>query len=429
MKEIPRDFAPPRGMRDFYPEDMTLRQAIVDAWREAAAASGFAPYDACVVENLDLLRRKAGEEIVDQIYAFRDKSGRELALRPEMTPTLARMVAARQGALTFPLKWTTIAQCFRYERMTRGRKREHYQWNLDIVGEPSPAAEVEVIATAVAALDRLGLDRGDYRVRYSSRELLAAMLDRLGVPADQHPAAFLALDKRGKLDDDAIGVLLETEGLAADARARVFELMQVATLEQALELAGRAADASLRARLDRFHDGLTAFDLTAVLHFDIGVIRGLAYYTGIVFEGFDTAGELRAIFGGGRYDNLLASVGGAAATGVGLGFGDVVIAELLAARGLLPDGSGRVDLCVGFMTEDEQSLAMRITAARRRSGQRVDLATAPEKPKRFFHRSAASGAARALYIGPDDRAAGTVKLKTLADRSEEMVAIEGLIGG
>ena len=169
---------PPRGMRDFFPEEMAVRNRLFDAWRASARCFGFVPYDACVVESLDLLRRKAGEEIVDQIYHFTDKSGRELALRPEMTPTLARMVASRQGSLNLPLKWYTIAQCFRYERTTRGRKREHFQWNLDVIGESSVSAEVEVIGAAVNALLSLGLCAGQFRVHYSSRALLTDPCDQ-----------------------------------------------------------------------------------------------------------------------------------------------------------------------------------------------------------------------------------------------------------
>ncbi len=409
-------------MRDFYPEDMALRQVVFEAWNTAAALSGFVPYDACVVESLELLTRKAGEEIVEQIYAFKDKSGRDLALRPEMTPSLARMVAARQGSLTFPLKWTTIAQCFRYERTTRGRKREHYQWNLDIIGEPSPAAEAEVIATAVTALERLGLTRDDFRVAFSSRTLLAALLDRLGITPEHHAATFLALDKRGKVDDQAIDALLEKEGVGAAARPAVFELMQVQSLEQALDMIGTGG-AAARLQIETFMAHLAALGLTDVVDFDISVIRGLSYYTGIVFEGFDRAGQLRAIFGGGRYDNLLASVGGADATGVGLGFGDVVIAELLAERGLLPAATGTLDLAIGYMTADQQDTAMRIAAAKRRQGCRVDLALAPEKAKKFFQRCSQSAARQALYIGPDDIASGTMRIKTLADRSEETVPL------
>ena len=162
-------FEPPRGMRDFYPEDMAWRNRVFDAFRAAGAAYGFEPYDACVVESYDLLARKAGEEVGEQIYHFRDKSDRHIALRAEMTPTLARMVAQRQGSLAFPLKWTTIAQCFRYERMTKGRKREHYQWNCDIIGEESMLAEVEVLGAACDALRRMGLSSADFKVHVSNR--------------------------------------------------------------------------------------------------------------------------------------------------------------------------------------------------------------------------------------------------------------------
>jgi histidyl-tRNA synthetase len=193
-------FQAPRGMRDFYPEDMAARNAVFDVWKNASSRHGFVPYDACVVEQLSLLKRTSGEEIVDQIYAFTDKSGRELALRPEMTPTLARMVAARQTALTMPLKWYTIAQCFRYERMSKGRKREHYQWNLDIIGEPSVAAEVDVLATAATALSSLGLSAADYRIHFNSRALLADLLSSAGIPPEQHASCLLALDKLGFLE-------------------------------------------------------------------------------------------------------------------------------------------------------------------------------------------------------------------------------------
>ncbi|MGN1359452.1 MAG: ATP phosphoribosyltransferase regulatory subunit, partial [Kiritimatiellia bacterium] len=175
-------FDPPRGMRDFYPEDMAWRERVFGAWRAAAAASGFQSYDACVVESLELLQRKSGEEVSNQIYAFQDKSGRQLALRPEMTPTLARMVAARQRQLKFPIKWTTIAQCFRYERMTRGRKREHYQWNLDIIGEERITAEMELLSTAVSAMRKMGVRDDAWRVHVSSRKLLGELLAKLGIP-------------------------------------------------------------------------------------------------------------------------------------------------------------------------------------------------------------------------------------------------------
>ncbi len=420
-------FAPPRGMRDFYPEEMRLRNAVFNAWRQAARQSGFDEYDACVVESLDLLKRKSGEEIVDQIYHFKDKSNRDLALRPEMTPTLARMVAARQGALNMPLKWFTVAQCFRYERTTRGRKREHYQWNLDVIGETSIAAEAEVIATAAAAMERLGLTADHYRVRFSSRALLSELLLKLGIDASHHAATFLALDKRGKIPDTAIQDLLIKEGVDANAMPTIFSLLEVSTLEQAREMLGEDTPAYLDVK--QFLATLDAYGVADIVVFDIAVIRGLAYYTGIVFEAFDVENKFRAIFGGGRYDNLLGDIGGAPATGVGLGFGDVVIAELIAELNLTPDAADSApDYIIGFMQQEQQETAVRIAAALRRSSKRVEIALHAEKPKAFFKRAGRGAAPQAIYIGPDDIESGTVRIKTLADRSEEEVAIADLLG-
>ena len=297
----PVSFEPPRGMRDFYPEEMTWRDRVFEAFRQAAALHGFAPYDACVVERLELLQRKSGEEVASQIYAFEDKSGRKLALRPEMTPTLARMIAARQGQLHFPLKWSAIAQCFRYERMTRGRKREHYQWNLDIVGEAGVGAEAEILAAAAQALRTMGLPDEAYRIHVNNRALLSELLLKLDIEARHHPAVFLALDKRGKLPDDEIAALLAAEQVPSGGIARAFELLAVQGLDQAAELAGAGSTAV--ARLRELFELAESYGIADRLVFDIGVIRGLAYYTGIVFEAFDTAGKFRAIFGGGRKRN------------------------------------------------------------------------------------------------------------------------------
>ncbi len=408
--------APPRGMRDFYPEDMRLRNRLFDTWRAAAQAAGFQPYDACVVESLELLTRKAGEEIVEQIYAFKDKSDRDLALRPEMTPTLARMVAARQSALEMPLKWYTVAQCFRYERMTRGRKREHYQWNLDIIGSDDVAAEVEVIGTAVEALRRLGLGPDDVGVRVNSRAVLADILDAQGIPPAHHGAVFLALDKRGKQPDEQIAELLAAEGIPAGLAATIMDLAGIASLDDALARLDPAAPSA--AALRRFFALADDAGLTPWLQYDIGVIRGLAYYTGIVFEAFDRAGRFRAIFGGGRYDNLLATVGGKPCTGVGLGFGDVVIGELLAEARAAGEAAAREGVAVGFMAPEQQAAAVRLAARLRQAGECVDLALAPEKPRNFFARADRRRFAEAVYLGPDDVQAGCARRKQLETRTE-----------
>ena len=404
-------FEPPRGMRDFYPADMAWRNRVFDAFRAAGEAAGFQPYDACVVENYDLLARKSGEEVGEQIYHFFDKSERHIALRPEMTPTLARMVAQRQKELSFPIKWTTIAQCFRYERMTKGRKREHYQWNVDIVGEESVMAEVEVVGAAVDALRRMGLSTADFRVHVSSRRFLGALLERSGIPAERHAQVFLALDKRGKMPDAEIAAMLRDGGLSDAEVEAAFAVMDVksfegcAELEEFFRLAGKAGFAD-------------------ALQFDISVIRGLSYYTGIVFECFDAKGEFRAIFGGGRYDNLLGAIGGEQATAVGLGFGDVVVTELLKSRLGENAATGKKGYAVGFMFDEQRDAALAFATALRRRGLSVNLSLSAQKPKKFFSRASQGGAAFAAFIGPDDVAAGEVRVKNLetGEEAKEVLA-------
>jgi len=420
----PVSFSAPRGMRDFYPEDMAVRNAIFEAWTAAARRFGFEPYDACVVESLDLLKRKGGEEIQDQIYWFKDKSDRELALRAEMTPTLARMIAARQNELAFPIKWFTIAQCFRYERMTRGRKREHYQWNLDIIGEASVLAEVEVVMTALQALKQLGLGAGDVRVHVNSRAVLSDLLATLGIPREHHAATFLALDKRGKITDEEIAVLLRANGLTQGSIDATFKVLGLETLEGVAEALGEPTPALVQFRA--FFDLMALYGAADLVKFDISVIRGLGYYTGIVFEGFDTGRSLRAIFGGGRYDNLLGDLGGKPMTGVGLGFGDVVIAELLAETNKLPHPGAQKDLAVSYMEEAQRNTALRVAMALRTAGANTDLALHPEKPKHFFGRTGKAGYRRGIYIGPDDITKGSVRIKNLADRTEQELTLASM---
>ena len=393
-------FEPPRGMRDFYPADMVWRNKVFDAFRAAGEAAGFQPYDACVVENYELLERKSGEEVGSQIYHFADKSDRHLALRPEMTPTLARMVAQKQKELSFPIKWTTIAQCFRYERMTKGRKREHYQWNIDIVGEESVMAEVEIIGAAVDALCRMGLSKADFKVHVSSRKFLGTLLEKSGIATEKHAQVFLALDKRGKMPDSEIAAMLKDGALSEEEVAATFAIMDLKSFAGCPEL----EELFRLAEVAGFAD---------CLEFDISVIRGLSYYTGIVFECFDAAREFRAIFGGGRYDNLLTSIGGEQATAVGLGFGDVVVTELLKSRLGETGVAEKKGYAIGYMFAEQRDAALKFASALRARGEKVDLALSAQKPKKFFSRASQSGALYASFIGPDDVAAGTVRVKNL----------------
>ena len=397
-------------MRDFYPEDMAWRSRVFDAFRAAGEAAGFRQYDACVVESYELLARKAGEEVGEQIYHFFDKSERHLALRAEMTPTLARMVAQRQKELSFPLKWTTIAQCFRYERMTKGRKREHYQWNLDIIGEDSVLAEAEVIGAACDALRRMGLSSSDFKVHVSSRKFLGELLAKSGIAADRHAQVFLALDKRGKMPDSEIAAMLKDGGLADAEVEATFGIMETKSYEACPELV----------ELFRLA-GIAGF--SDCLEFDISVIRGLSYYTGVVFECFDTKGEFRAIFGGGRYDNLLTTIGGEPTSAVGLGFGDVVVTELLKARLGEDAAAARKGVAIGFMFPEQRDAAVLLAARLRKSGECVDLALRSQKPKKFFSHAAESGAAKAVFLGPDDVEKGVARMKDLSTREEKEISL------
>ena len=409
-------FEAPRGMRDFYPEDMVWRNRVFDAFRAAGEAAGFEPYDACVGESYELLARKAGEEVGEQIYHFHDKSDRHIALRAEMTPTLARMVAQRQGSLAFPIKWTTIAQCFRYERMTKGRKREHYQWNCDIVGEESVLAEVEVLGAACDALRRMGLSNADFRVHVSNRALLSELLAASGIPADLHAQVFLALDKRGKMPDEEIAAMLRDGGVDEAGVKATFAIMDLKTLDEAEKFAGAGSPAVAQLReLFRLAE-IAGF--AECLMFDISVIRGLSYYTGIVFECFDAQREFRAIFGGGRYDNLLTTIGGDPATAVGLGFGDVVVTELLKARLGADAPAPKKGVYVGWMFPEQRDAALKLAAKLRAQGECVNLALRKAKPKQFFSRAGASSCAKAVFLGPDDVAAGRAKMKDLVTREE-----------
>lgn len=415
-------FEAPRGMRDFYPEDMAWRNRVFDAFRAAGEAAGFEPYDACVVESYELLARKAGEEVGEQIYHFLDKSERHLALRAEMTPTLARMVAQRQKELPFPLKWTTIAQCFRYERMTKGRKREHYQWNVDIIGEGSILAEVEVIGAAVDALRRMGLSTKDFKVHVSNRRLLSEILAGSGIPSDKHAQVFLALDKRGKMPDEEIAHMLRDGGVSEEGVKKTFEILTLKDLKDVKSLLGSEASRGVDELEELFRLAAIA-GFADALEFDISVIRGLSYYTGIVFECFDTAGEFRAIFGGGRYDNLLTTIGGDPATAVGLGFGDVVVTELLKARLGADAAKAKKGVAVGFMFPEQRDAALGLAAKLRAEGAAVDLALKPQKPKKFFSHADQSGAARAVFVGPDDVEKGVARMKDMESREEREICL------
>ncbi len=413
------ELSAPRGTRDFYPEDLRLRSWLFARFREIAQRFGFEEVDAPVVERAELYQRKAGEEIVDQLYHFQ-LHDRHLALRPELTPSLARMVMARQGALRLPLRWFAIPQCWRYERMTRGRRREHYQWNMDVWGEPDVTAEAELIAALFAALDLLGLAAGDVKLRVNHRRLLEEVVRRLDSRPEAFEAICIVLDKLDKIGAEAVVELLTRTaggiGLSRKVAAELVASLAVRGLEEAARLA--APDSTALAELRRLFELLDAYGLADRVEFDASVVRGLAYYTGIVFEARDAAGALRAVAGGGRYDRLLESLGGKPLPAVGFGFGDAVIEELLAERGKLPELPRRIDAVVYPFGESERAAAVRLVQALRAGGKSAELVLGSVKLKRALADADRAGAARIYVVGPEELSRGVSKVRELATGHE-----------
>lgn len=408
------------GFRDVFPDALARRRRIFGVWRDVAARYAFEEYDGPPLENLDLYTAKSGDEIVEQLYAFNDKGGRSVALRPEMTPTLARMVGQRASALRKPIRWFSIPQLFRYERQQRGRLREHFQLNMDIIGEPGPMADAEVIAAAVDIMRGLGFGPADVRVRVSDRRVLAeALTQGVGVLESEMAGVLSAFDRYEKSKEAAeaaIGKVIADEGRARAVR------QFAAALGDSTQLLEQAAATPLKQCLDTLdHLGMRGY-----VDVDFRIVRGLAYYTGIVFELFDARRELRAICGGGRYDSLLGQIAGTELPMVGFGMGDVVLGELLAERDGPAVADPSTDVFVVAVGEDDMAAVLELAGALRGRGLRVEYALRRMPVGKQLELAAARGARHAIVIGPDERARGEAVVRTLGDKQEVRVPLEEL---
>jgi histidyl-tRNA synthetase len=404
------------GFRDFYPDEFAARAFILDGWRDVARRFGFVEYDGPPLESLDLYTKKSGEEIVGQLYNFTDKGGREVALRPEMTPTFARMVGARANAMRKPVRWFSVPQLFRYERQQKGRLREHFQLNVDIVGEQDVSADAELIAVAVECMRVFGLGPDDVRARVSDRRLLHGILASLGVRDDATPAVFAVIDKLDRQPRDVSREKLAAAGLSPGATDQLLELQKLDSV--AALRAAFGSDKPVGATLDtleRLLGHLDALGVAPWVDVDLTIVRGLAYYTGTVFELFDARGEFRAICGGGRYDNLLASLSDVDLPALGFGMGDVVLGELLKARGRLPAHAAALDYWVAYEDQSQQPDAMRVATTLRRQGSSVEYALRPQQLGKQLDAARKAGALAAVIL----RADGTMKRKELGSGAEE----------
>ena len=418
------------GFRDFAPDALAEREHVFRSWRGVARRYGFQEYDGPPLEPLELYREKSGDEIVGQLYAFVDKGGREVSLRPEMTPSLARMIGERARAMAKPIRWFSIPQLFRYERQQRGRLREHFQWNVDILGEAGVGADAEVLAVAIDALRELGLGPGDFAARISDRRLLSSVLSALRVPEDRMAATFADIDKYERVGPDATRTRLRAGGLSNQAVDALLGILDDSGLDAVDDLFGErdAVGASL-AELRRYQADLEAMGLGAFLRFDLRIVRGLAYYTGIVFELFDRKGELRAICGGGRYDRLLERVGGTSLPAVGFGMGDVVLAELLRDRELIPAPAPSLDWFIACVSPAQRLLGRELAHALREAGATVAYALEQRPVRKQLSMAARQGARRVILLGPDEAAKGLAVVRDMAGGDQQEVSLADLRSG
>ena len=417
-----------RGTRDFYPEDMAFRQWLAERWRQASRRAGFVEVDGPELEPLELYTEKSGPEISDQLYWLTDKSNRKLALRPEFTPTLARMISARQASLPEPIRWFNVSRCFRYERAQKGRLREFFQWNVDLVGVEGEIGDAECISIAVDLLRSLGLTPQDVTVKINDRRLLAALVRHMGIAEDRIPVVFGILDKRDKVPPEALAVIMAEAGLDAAQREGLQRILACKSLDRLdpREIATPEVHAAVDA-LRRLFEFLTAYGIAEWCTFDIGIVRGLAYYTGSVWEVHDLKGEFRAIFGGGRYDRLLAEMGGKAMPACGFGCGDVVLGLLLEERGLRPEAERPAEYFVAAEGDNWADI-LRVVRHLRQRGFPTQFDLKGGNLKRQMKKAADAGARVVVIVGPALAAGGTVTVREMQSGQQRDVPLESLGG-
>ena len=414
-----------------------MRNHIFRSWRASARRHGFSEYDAPALESLELFRAKSGDEIVEQLFNFTDRGGREVALRPEMTPTLARLAGARANSLKKPVKWFSVGEQFRYERQQRGRLRSFYQFNADVLGEPGPEAEIELIALLVHTLAAFGLGEEDFVVRLSDRDLWVDYLRGFGLDDERCARVLSIIDKVGREPEEKSIEKLEPY-FGTDAGAFFAGISKLREIDSLHELeaffAARTGDGGaasrIAGRLAQWRTllaGIEAMGLEGFVRIDLSIVRGLAYYTGFVFEAFDREGRFRALAGGGRYDHLVEKLGGPPMAATGFAIGDVTLWEFLQDRKLLPVYVDAPDIFAVIGGEAERRAAFADIRMLRDAGFRVEYSLKDVAFGKQFKAAGASGARFALIYGSEEVAAGGVKVRDLNARTEESVEAARLL--
>jgi histidyl-tRNA synthetase len=416
-----------KGTRDFYPPQMAVRNFISDGWKAVSLRNGFVEYDGPIFEYLQMYQIKSGDEIVEQLFHLTDRGGRDLAIRPEITPTLARMVNQQVNALPRPIKWFSSPRLCRAERPQKGRLREFFQWNIDILGADDVLADAEVIFCALDYLRSVGLTSADVVAKISSRTLLAALLLHLGIPADKLETLYPILDKKAKLPAEAFEEMLAK---AVDSPQTVRTILDLLAAHSADDIRHIVPDvvsnAEAQAALDELEKVFETLKIMRVgeyCRFDMSIVRGLAYYTGMVFEVHDAVGDLRAVCGGGRYDNLLRDFGGPSLSATGMGMGDCVLEILLRERGLLTDAmfKRKLDYFVACADPQLVSKMLNIVARLRASGVSAEFSYKAGNLGKQLKQADACGAQKCLIIGQEYIAEQKIVLKAMASGEQSLV--------
>ncbi|WPJ97776.1 histidine--tRNA ligase [Coraliomargarita algicola] len=425
------------GFREFYPEACARRNHVFGRWRQVARAFNFLEYDAPVLEPLELYIEKSGEEIVSQLFNFEDRGGRAVALRPEMTPSLARLIGAKANSLKRPVKWFNIGEHYRYERPQKGRLRAFYQFNVDIFGEPGPTADAELIALLCQALQAFGLSAGDFKVRLSDRDLWLLMLAAEGLDEAGSATVLGIIDKLERTDrSKTIEKLAPVLGEQAEAfLGRIEEAIAIRDFDRLrayienLPLEGDLA-AQAKARMEDWAQllrNLKAAGAGDFIQIDLGIVRGLAYYTGFVFEAFEASGAGRALAGGGRYDALVKKLGGPDMPAVGFAMGDVTLVDLLESKSLMPEYMQRPEFIAIIGGEDERDAALADAAQLRALGYQVEYPLKNQGFGKQFKAANQSGARFALIYGSEELERGVVKVRDLTAGTEAEIARDQLL--
>ena len=417
------DLQPVKGTRDFFPDEMRLRNWLFEVWRNVSEQAGFEEYDTCVLEHEELYVRKTGAEISKQLYSFEDKGGRRLSLRPEMTPSLARLVLQQEKSLSFPIKWFSMPQCFRYERMTKGRRREHFQWNADIIGQHEVVAEAEILMLLISACESMGLSTNDFRVFINDRRILNAILSQINVPQVLHSEVMVIMDKRDKIPPEALSKMLEKVRMTTKQVGQLNEYLSKSDLE---ELRENLKNTEGIEELQHLMKLMETAGYKNYLQFDISIVRGLSYYTGAVFEVNSPEKQHRAICGGGRYDSLLSTYGGETVPAVGFGFGDVVVLDVLKELERFPELPRKLDYTIIPFANEQIGTALKIAAELRLQGSTVDCNFSMKKMKKMMQQAHESGAAKAILLFPDELSDDKVVIRDMQLHEQKPVRITDL---